>query len=520
VKKIHKNSIKIIFPSWFNTGNLTRIAFFIYIVCMIWQFTIFARLGDINFSSDIARDFHLFREIDEKKIILIGPRSSTTGLFHGPLWIYLTYPGYILSHGDAAGMTWYWVGLGLVFLIGTFFITRKIFGEWPAWLYTSLLANRLTGEMGALFNPHGAFFIMPYWLSLIIYYFRTYRLSALVWFIFMSGLMIQFQMAVGVPLLIAASIPIIYSIFRRKNYRHLLAFLLLLIPLVTYVIFEFRHNFLMTKSALNYILTPTQGYQSISDLISDRFFLMIGAGLEIFIKGTKFLDLVSMVIILISGYFSLKTTKDRKPFLILIFLYISFFFLSTVNRSGGIMWFYRLPLIPMVLLFFAISICSMPKIIAYAVTITILFVNLYDSGLHWQSLSSYKPGSVESWKTLRTIADDVFSATDEEFGYFVYSPDTLAYQMQYAMAYKNNINGYRAVRSKKMPLTVLVISPPPPDKPEMSDNWWKENKLRMVKEPTSTKRYPNGYRIEWHELTPEDIAYPPDPTIDPGIYFR
>lgn len=47
------------------------------------------RHGEVNFFNDVARDFFLLQELDEKKIVFIGPRSSTNGLFNGHLWTYI-----------------------------------------------------------------------------------------------------------------------------------------------------------------------------------------------------------------------------------------------------------------------------------------------------------------------------------------------------------------------------------------------------------------------------------------------
>src|SRR5688572_10815215 len=66
--------------------------------------------NDLVFNSDIARDFLLFEEISQKKIVLIGPRASgIPGLFHGPLWLYVNYPAYIIGQGNPVVVGWWWV---------------------------------------------------------------------------------------------------------------------------------------------------------------------------------------------------------------------------------------------------------------------------------------------------------------------------------------------------------------------------------------------------------------------------
>src|SRR3990167_10532225 len=69
--------------------------------------------SDVHFFNDVARDFLLLREIDSKKIVLIGPRSNASGLFHGPLWSYLNYPVYKIVQGNPVAQAWFWLGLGV-----------------------------------------------------------------------------------------------------------------------------------------------------------------------------------------------------------------------------------------------------------------------------------------------------------------------------------------------------------------------------------------------------------------------
>src|SRR5947208_2555439 len=99
--------------------------------------------GEVNFFNDVARDFLLLQELDYKKIVFIGPRSNTTGLFHGPLWTYINYPAYLLGHGNPVVVAWFWILLTIVFLIVSFFIAKKLFGTFPALVYSLLLSVKL-----------------------------------------------------------------------------------------------------------------------------------------------------------------------------------------------------------------------------------------------------------------------------------------------------------------------------------------------------------------------------------------
>src|SRR3989344_1659117 len=86
------------------------------------------RQGEVNFFNDVARDFLLLQELDEKKIVLIGPRSSTNNLFHGPFWTYINYPAYVIGNGNPVVVAWFWGLLECFFLLASFYMVRKLFG--------------------------------------------------------------------------------------------------------------------------------------------------------------------------------------------------------------------------------------------------------------------------------------------------------------------------------------------------------------------------------------------------------
>ncbi|MEK7450632.1 MAG: hypothetical protein AAB662_01690, partial [Patescibacteria group bacterium] len=87
--------------------------FFLFLLTLsnVYLSSSLVRHGEVNFPSDVARDFLLFAEMDQKKIVFIGPRSSTNNLFHGPLWTYMNYPAYVIGNGNPVVVAWFWIFL-------------------------------------------------------------------------------------------------------------------------------------------------------------------------------------------------------------------------------------------------------------------------------------------------------------------------------------------------------------------------------------------------------------------------
>lgn len=479
--------------------------------------------NDILFQTDIARDFLLLQELDVKKFILLGPRSSTSGLFHGPLWLYLNYPAYALGHGNPIIVGWFWIIIIVVFLITSFIIAKKLFNESTAYLFCLFLSVFLIFEARGLFNPHGAFFLLPAFFFFFIRSLQITKLKYILSFLFIAGCVIQFQMAVGIPLLLLASVPLLYQLIKQKKKRYLFAFLILLIPFSTFILFDIKHQFIQFHSLLNYIFgnnLDTKTYGNFLGVIRDRLILLSNAGISIFkdVNGGK--NVITALIMIIFITIQIKDKKYQTVYVSFIYLYLGYYVLSLMNKSGGMLYHYYMPLFPLVFLMFASFITS-----RYAVLFVVLFTFAYT--LNFSFARTYIAQSQtfighdqNSWKFLFGMAQKAFQGPENEFGYFIYMPDALAYQPKYALSYAARLSYKNAAYFKKKPFTYLIIAPPPPDKIGMEDSWWRINQVRVAAKAQSMTSFSNGYKIEKYVLSSTEQQIPFDSVIDTGIHFR
>lgn len=118
------------------------------------------------------------------------------------------------------------------------------------------------------------------------------------------------------------------------------------------------------------------------------------------------------------------------------------------------------------------------------------------------------------------MSEKVFRGPEQELGYFIYMPDSLAYQPKYAVAYAAKHTKQNVSYFQKKPITYLVIAPPPPDKIGMTDSWWRINQARIGAKAEKVINFPNGYKIEKYNLSVDEQKIPYDPAIDTGIHFR
>jgi hypothetical protein len=477
---------------------------------------------DIYFFTDIARDFLLLEELDAKKIIFIGPRSSTTGLFHGPLWLYLNYSAYVIGGGNPVVVGWFWVGLIAVFLASSYFIAYKLFNELTASFYVVLLGTFVITETRGLYNPYGAFLLTPVFLYCFVRFIEKKTLLWAAFIMFLAGLITQFQLAIGIPLAIISAITILVMSIKTKRYLLLSAILIYLLPLSTFILFELRHDWIMTKSAYKYVFQDKLAgeYTSVFSLLADRLSLMTGGGLGLFRNFKEMYSRIGFFLLAIMVATQLRQRKYVLPYISIIIIYCGFHSLTAINKTGGMLYQYYMPFFPITLLVVASSVTSKWKMLFVPLVLYVIYISMTESIAYANFAPSVIGKSEDSWKYNLEVARDLFAMPETGFGYFIYSPDTFAYEQKYAVHYVKKQSTKTTYESTKKPITYVIVAPPPPGNSNMKDEWWKVNKLRIDKKPQTVKTYPTGARIDRYELTPEEITIAPDPSVDLGIFFR
>lgn len=317
--------------------NFRQIVIFFLIALNIVFTANFLIKKDILFHTDIARDLLLMEDIvDNKHLTLIGPRSGgISGFFHGPLWLYINLPAFILGKGDPAVVGWFWFFLYLATMVGYYLIIKKLLGKDQAIVGILLLSLILGPAVKGLFNPFGALMLSPFFVYFLTNYLIFFKYRDLLISYLLLGLMVQFQIAFAAPILFLTTLYLLAVLYRKRKLHHLSAILILIIPLSTYIIFEIRHNFLQTNSVFKDLLTKNKpGDQPLSIFINQRIagFLIYG------IKLQPFNLIFDIPISLYLFYLALKlnTAKNKKikkiAFLI-IYFYVGFWMLTFLFRG-------------------------------------------------------------------------------------------------------------------------------------------------------------------------------------------
>lgn len=511
---------------------------YLILVLIVFNILLSARWvidGNILFHTDIARDFLLMEDIvNNRHFTLIGPRSGAIpGLFHGPLWLYLNLPSFVIGGGNPAFVGWFWVALYILSILIIYFVGKKIFGKEEGMLGAALLSSVTILQVKSLFNPYGALLLTPLFFYFFRLYLQTKKFKILVLSFFLLGLIIQFQMAFGVPILILTLLFLIYYLFKSKKLSHLLSVFILLIPLSTHLLFDLRNNFLQVRSVISYI-NGLQNHGKLDlnmfQLISLRLKEVIIDGLGIIAQGNIYLTISLLLFILITVFVSFKKrSKNLQVYFLIIYFYLGFWFF-TIFFKGPVWNYYFLPFIPLLILLFVALKNELNKVVFYIIFICLMAVNLlvgikdtitYNTNVAQQDVST--------WKFNKLVAKRVFEGSENSFGYFIFTPDLYGYSPRYALDFYQKNSVKRVTPYQKQKVTYLVIAPAPEYGRDPNSIWyqkntnsaiWKSNDVRIIKQLSSTVVFKNGFVIEKYDFTDAEINIAPNPYLIKDIFFR
>ena len=477
------------------------------------------RHNEVNFFNDVARDFLLLQELDEKKIVFIGPRSSTNGLFNGPLWTYINYPAYVIGNGNPIAVAWFWIILEAIFLLTSFFMIKKLLGIFPAFVFSALISSRMVLHINGVFHSEAIFFFIPFFFFSICMYAKSKKKLYLVFHMLAIAILIQLNVGIGMQFLILSALFVFVFVIRNRLYKHLIATLSLPLFLINFILFDLKNGFGMTK-ALVATAVSSKFFISIQSFIENRINNTVSMQIFEQNSGNTSLNYIIFALIIIFTILQIKNiSKYRHIYFLFSFYYFGYIILSIFNK-GVLLFHYVYLLIPLTTLWLVSFLATKYKLIFLPLIAIVFFAN-FNNVRGQIEAQSYAGNTVNSWKGLSRVASEVILwQKGKEFGYFVFAPDALAYQPRYAMLYHFKKANAKAFEYTKKPTTYIIAAPPPPDDPYMTHVWWRKVPVRISSEPAETKKFSNGFTIEKFSLSEDEQRVPHDNAIELGIHFR
>lgn len=338
---------------------------------------------------------------------------------------------------------------------------------------------------------------------------------------FVIGILIQFEVAFGGPMLILATLFLIFFLFKKKKLFHLLYILVIAIPLSTYIAFDVRHDFLQLRSILSSIGKETgSGSLTLSQIFQNR---IDGAMKSILLIPSVPIWFSLGTITLFTGII-IKSVKDKKLntrsfYLLFAYFYIGFWPIS-FYLNGYVLGFHVLPFLPIAIIIFASSYKLVGKEIFALLLVCILFFTYSNAKTKIDNFATDIGNDAGSWSFNKQLAEDIFQSAPNEFGYFVFTPDEWGYGPKYAMKYLHKKYSDKSISSNTKMTTTYLIMAPALENIEGNREWWIKNRVQIDRQPVKITDYTNNYKVHQYELSAEEKEVPSDPNLVDGLFFR
>jgi hypothetical protein len=492
----------------------------------IYLFSLHLLLGDLLFHTDIARDFLLIQDIAiNHRLTLLGPRAGgIPGTFFGPIWLYLNIPAFLLGNGNPIVIGYFWF---LLFILGVgivYYVAGEIFKVAVGVISITMYIYTIIFMAPGYTQSFAPVVLSPILLYTVYLFIEQKKPVYLAYSTFLCGLLIQFQPAFGISVSVITFVLTLFLLLKRRRLKYVFLWFLIFIPLATYIIFELRHNFLETKVLYNFIFHHNSisfVQISFSQIAQDRF--------------NGFLDSVNLINIntpLVNAFFVLlnlfiiyiwyKSKKSgQRTFIFLIYFYIIGFWLLTFLFKGSVVDYYYWGLYPLLSIALASLFLKIKKgffLILFTILTLIMIKNGYNTEKNWQNTIYAKDTS--SWIVNEEVADYIYKDANQNFGYYVYSPDRLGYSKKYAMSYvgKTGHYQYSGTLCAKEPLTYLIYEPTGVGA-HTNPVHWREKRADISTKPVSINMV-QQVRIEKYNLSPKDLLIPSSPGIICNLDWR
>lgn len=449
--------------------------------------------GSFLFNMDNGRDMVDVREmVVLGKPRLTGPTSAIDGFYNGPAWYYLLSIPFILSGGDPYASILLEIGL---WVIGGFFLL-KLVSRWGNLLIVPIGIIWVSSDYIVLtnlyaFNPNPVTLLAPLFVYLLVEYLEKEKVvyGLLTWIL--GGLFFNFEMNIGVfiPSIIVTSMILTkkFKLFKQKWFW--LGLGLFIVTLLPQVIFDLKHQFIMSKAILRHLSESSGGSFNLlmrSQTISLSFYNTFLPTL----LNHKIFTLIILGLFVPLSYWFVKTKKKNiAVYVSLIFISIPFlgyvFLPVSVNpwHLGGEM---TVSLILIAYVFRKLLEKSyLGKIIFIILSVSVIWFGVFNIGKFFV-IDRVKPNLDPSlYKNEINAIDYVYQkAEGKNFKVYVYLPSIYDYPYQYLIWwYGQKRYGYLPIDYAYAPNKTTYISNKIAFSAVDNDKRQDSNLVFLIKEP-------------------------------------
>ena len=426
------------------------------------------------FTYDVGRDMLALRNIYYlHKIPLIGQTTGLPGVFYGPWWYYILTPFFILFSGNPQGIAFVMALMGIFSIILGFLLGNKIGGNFLGLIIATLISisYSMISLSAQIWNPN----IIPLFIILVLLVLNKLYSSGKniqVRYYFLLGLLLTLIMDLEIVFGLFFSIGIILSailiINKKISVRSVGAFILGgLVVLLPRIIFELRHQFLMTKSFIAFLGggNSAHSFCGLLNILANRLGIFFDQFNSTLVPNNKILGYFIVVFIFFSlTLFYRKTNSTIKNYIKTSLIVIGVFLVGTVFFSHDIWPHYLVGLPVFYILLFSISLyflgsAVITRAISVFIILVIIIINLNSVNFFQSFTIPLWEGNAAVYRNQLAVIDYVYSqAKGNNFKYVAYTPPVYDYTYQYLFLWYGPLK-YQYSASVKSDLAYFVLEP-------------------------------------------------------------
>lgn len=437
------------------------------------------------FTYDVGRDMlALYNIVHFHKLVLIGATTGLPGVFYGPWWYYFLTPFFILFSGNPQGIAFLMAVIGILLILFAYILGKKIGGNEMGIIMSGLVSvsPNLISLSSQIWNPNIAPLFVIFTLF-SIYKIITSKNPPIHYLILGFLLAINMDLEIVFGLLLSVGIVLSILIVQRPKIKpksivlFIIGFLIVFLPRI---VFDLRHQFLMSKSFMGFFIHGgSSGSTSIFALLVNRSNFMFDQFNSTISNGSVFLGLILILFI----FFSLFISKKEKDVLVTKFTKISIitifvFLLGTLFFSHDIWPHYLVGLPIFFILLVSIALYKIKEIFknrffAYSVFILLFLINLNPISILNGVTKPVFTGDASVYRNQLLVIDYAYTqAKGRNFKYVVYTPPVNDYTYQYLFLwYGPKKFGYSPLSQSSLAFFILE---PDHENPQRLKDWMKQ----------------------------------------------
>ncbi len=458
--------------------------------------------GFFSFTFDQGRDLLAVSEIVKThKIPLIGPTTGLQGIFYGPWWYYFLVPLFLIAKGNPTGITLAFSVLGIINVFLSFVLIKKITGSDIAALgvsFITAMSQVFLTSSSQIWSPS---LVLPLMLLYVYSLVKIFEQHSKLWFLLLglsSAAVMESGAAFGIVLIISTILA--FTFFSKDFFQKFILFFLFGLVIIFFprIIFESRHNFLITKSAIIWLNHPRVFQEKLN--IAQRFLVRIDLFdlnlAQTFTRSNKFLTIVPLSAIVLSLIASKLKIFEKKIFKFLGV--VTFFILLVFTLYPDTLWDYYLVGLPQIsLTLFGISIAFLlsyaKKLALFILTLTIIL------GFDTKLLSPFSIiwlGDGATYRNQKQVLDYIASQKPQNYSFYAYTPAIFDYPFDY-LVYLYTKRGL-IEKPKDMQKSFYLVIRDQSNKKYFTQGWYGD-KTRDKTQVVDKKEFPGDLLLEKHE---------------------